>query len=103
MDSGESFSGSSRAGFTVSNSADLLDLGVLDQITVSLLNNGTVVGTSGSGGLLNLQLLTLGGFDQQFLFVDTTETFDTLRVDLAATVGLLGDLNVHQSCVGPTP
>ena len=87
----------------MSNSAELLDLGVLDQITVSLLNNGTVVDTSGSGGLLNLQLLTLGGFDQQFLFVDTAETFDTLRVDLSATVGLLTDLNVHQSCVGPTP
>jgi len=35
--------------------------------------------------------------------VETAETFDALRIDLAATVGLLSDLNVHQSCVGPTP
>ena len=103
VDSGESFSGSNRAGFTISSDSELLDLTVLDQVTVSLLNNGTVVDTTGSGGLLGLQLLTLGGFDQQFLFVETAETFDALRIDLSATVGLLSDLNVHQSCVGPTP
>jgi len=104
VDSGQTFHGQNRAGFVLNPSAGaLLSAGLLNQFTVALLNDGKLVASNKTSSLISLHLIGWPGSPQQFLYVDSDQSFDTVRLDMASAVGLFTDMNVYQACAGPSP
>jgi hypothetical protein len=64
----------------------------------------TEVERFGAGSLVDLDLLGLSAEPSPvFVNADTSVNFDRVRIEFASVAGALATLNVHASCVGPTP
>jgi hypothetical protein len=97
-------SGDNRVGFVLSESSSLLSLALLEGTAISLFLGDTEVESFGAGSLIDLDLLGLSAEPSPiFVSADTSVIFDRVRIEFTSVVGALATLNVHASCVGPTP
>ena len=74
----------------------------MNQFTVALLNDGKLVASNKTSSLISLHLIGWPGSPQQFLYVDSDESFDSFASTWPA-VGLFTDMNVYQPAPGPRP
>src|SRR5690606_8884704 len=104
------FPSGSQAGFLVRDVNDFLEVGLLDQITVSTYLDGTQVDSFSGGGLLLLQALGLinvdlinepGSEDFSFIGVTTTGDYDEVRLEIGAVVTALNEMEVYGAYVNP--
>ncbi|MEE4249210.1 MAG: thrombospondin type 3 repeat-containing protein, partial [Alcanivoracaceae bacterium] len=96
--------GDNRVGFVLSESGSLLSLALLEGTTISLFLAETEVDRFEGSTLTDLDLLgLLAEPAPAFVSADTSATFDRVRIEFSAQLGALSTLNVHASCVGPTP
>nr|WP_281168643.1 thrombospondin type 3 repeat-containing protein [Gilvimarinus chinensis] len=103
-DTASSYTGTHRVGVVVSVPDNLLDVDLLDNVTVTTYLNGVERESGGASGLLDLQLLGLfNNTDQRLLMMSTSQEFDRIEISKAAVVGLLSNLRVHSMCVAPPP
>ena len=103
-DTNSTYAAGSRAGFVVEDPGSLLQLTLLQGITLRTYLNGGLRDTATYGGLLDLDLLGLTGISGRTLVTfTTTQTFDEVRIGYSALVGALSSIDVSQSCVDPTP
>jgi hypothetical protein len=94
----------SRVGYVVSNPGSLLQLDLLQGITLRTYLNGVARDTASYGALLNLDLIGLSGDSANTLVSFTaTQSFDEIRIGYSAVLGALSDLDVSRACVDPTP
>jgi hypothetical protein len=103
-DTDTTYAAGSRAGFVVEDPGSLLQLTLLQGITLRTYLNGALRDTATYGGLLDLDLIGLTGISGRTLVTfTTTQTFDEVRIVYSALVGALSSVDVSQSCVDPTP
>ncbi len=90
------------AGFTIRNVNNLVELDLLNSITIQTYNNGTLQETKSGAALLNLNLLnivTVGtGTVINPSFV-TTKPFDEIRISFAALASVVNVANVYGAFV----
>lgn len=80
-----------RAGFVV-GSAGLLDVGLLNGLRLRTFLGGVEQEASGTGSLLNVQLLA---DDQAFVSFAATKAFDGVSIERSAAVALANDLRLY--------
>lgn len=104
------FPAGSQAGFMIQDTNDFLQLGLLDQITVSTYLDGVEVDSQTSSGLVLLQALGLieidlsGGTDPesvQFVGLTTTGDYDEVRIEIGSLVSALEEMEVYGAYVNP--
>jgi len=89
-----------RAGFLVADPSALLNLSLLQNVTVDTLLGGTLQESATVGNLLELQALGLFNNPREgFVGFRTTKPFDALRLDLGQLANILGSLDVFGACV----
>jgi hypothetical protein len=94
----------SRVGYVVTNPGTLLQLDLLQGITLRTYLNGVARDTASFGALLDLNLIGLSGDSGHTLVSFTaTRTFDEIRIGYSAVIGALSSLAVSRACVDPTP
>jgi hypothetical protein len=83
-------------------SSTLLNLSVLQSITVSTFNDGAQRETFDDLALTDLDLLgTLGSGDARFVTVNTNQPFDAVEVRFGGVVDVLPSLDVQAVCAQP--
>ena len=98
--SASSFEGNRRVGFMVSQPNNVLSLDVIDNLDITLLNDGQTVADSNDAGVLDLDLLGLiGDNTRRLALVTTDQTFDAVRLRLNGGVNVLSSLDVYSACV----
>ncbi|WP_417358994.1 Ig-like domain-containing protein [Galbibacter sp.] len=104
------YASGSQAGFMVRKVDGLLELGLLDQITVSTYLDGTEVDSETSTGLLLLDALDLISIDLsgganpegvQFIGVTTTGAYDEVRIEIGALADVINQFEVYGAYVNP--
>jgi hypothetical protein len=94
----------SRAGFVIEDPGSVLQLTLLQGITLRTYLNGAPRDTASYGELLDLDLIGLTGLsDRTLVTFTTTQTFDEVRIGYSALTGALSSIDVYQSCVDSTP
>jgi len=89
-----------RTGFLVADPSALLNLTLLQNVTVETLLSGSVQESATVANLLELQALGLFNNPREgFVGFRTTKPFDAVQLDLGQLASLLGSLNVFGSCV----
>ncbi|MFC6632240.1 thrombospondin type 3 repeat-containing protein [Microbulbifer taiwanensis] len=91
------YTGNHRVGFIVQNPSSLLDLTLLNSITLTALLDNSAVASASGGSLLSLSLLA--GSDRRLVTLDTAGDFDAVRLRLGGLAGLLNQLDVYAACV----
>ena len=100
-DTARDYSGSgTRVAFIIGKQGGLLDVGLLDNISLVLLNDGNVVDGNGSGNLLALRLLSTDG-DRMAVTTRTNETFDAVRLRFGGVLQALTRYDLYSACVAP--
>ncbi len=98
--SGGSFPAGRRTGFLVSDPSALLNLSLLQNVTVETLLGGTLQESATVGNLLELQALGLFNDTREgFVGFRTTKSFDSVQLDLGQLANILGTLHVFGTCV----
>ena len=87
-------------GFHISTETGLVDLGLLNGITIRVYKDGnaTPVETSTSGNLLGASLLS-GGSKQSVVGFTPSVAFDMVQIDIGSVVGLLGEYRIYDAFV----
>ena len=89
-----------RTGFLVADPSALLNLSLLQNVTVDTLLGGNIQESATVGNLLELQALGLFNDPREgFVGFHTTKPFDAVQLDLGQLANILGSLNVYGSCV----
>jgi hypothetical protein len=88
-----------KAGILLSKPAALLTVGLLSNVSVDTLLNGTVQDSGSASALLTLDAVGLLANPQEgFYYLTTTKPFNAVRVR-AASVSVLSTLQVYGACV----
>jgi hypothetical protein len=98
-DTAQTYTGAHRVGFVVENPTTLLDLTLLNTITITTLLNGTVAESDSGGTLLALNLLS--GGDRRLVAFESSEDFNQVQINVGALASLLNQLDVYSACVAP--
>ncbi|MEZ5059822.1 MAG: hypothetical protein R2879_22545 [Saprospiraceae bacterium] len=89
------FSAGTSAGFLIDDSGGLLDVTVIDLITITTYLNGSQRESKTSAGLVSLTLLE--GSNKAIAGFKSSLSFDEVRITIASGVGLLGNLRVYNA------
>ncbi|MFD1582346.1 cartilage oligomeric matrix protein, partial [Microbulbifer halophilus] len=98
-DTSQTYTGAHRVGFVVQNPDTVIDLTLLETITITTLLNGTEQESFTGSSLVALSVL--GGGDQALVSFDSTLDFNQVQIDLGALASLVNDLDVFSACVAP--
>lgn len=92
--------GKTFVGFHISTETGLVDLGLLNSITIRVYKDGnaTPVETSTSANLLGAALLS-GGSKQSVVGFTPSVAFDMVQIDIGSVVGLLGEYRIYDAFV----
>ncbi|MEQ8207824.1 MAG: thrombospondin type 3 repeat-containing protein, partial [Woeseia sp.] len=89
-----------RAGFVVADPFTLIDVSAFGHLSITTMLGGADVET----GAAWMDLIELGGgFDasRRFMWIETTQPFDALRIEMGSLLSLAEQLDVYSACVGP--
>jgi hypothetical protein len=88
-------------GFIVANGQSVLDLGLINGITIRTYLNGSLQDTAAVGSLLTLDAVGLLSVDPDAGFVEfkTTKSFNQVQLIAGSLVGLNSSLRVYSACV----
>ena len=81
----------SRAGFVLADGSGLLDLGVLERVTVRTFSGGALTDEASGTTLLKLQVLN---DDRHMMTLRTTSDYDAVEIEVAGAALALTDLDV---------
>jgi hypothetical protein len=99
-DSTTTYPAGRTAGFLVSNPGALLNLSLLQNVTVRTLLNGTVQESATSSGALQLSALGLfSDTHEGFVSFKSTKPFNGVRVDVGSLVAAASQFYVYGACV----
>lgn len=90
------------AGFTIRNVNSIVELDLLNSITISTYNNGVLQESKAGSSLLNLNLLnilTVGVGTQYNPSFVTTKSFDEVRISIASLAGVINEVDVYGAFV----
>lgn len=98
-DTSQSYTGDNVAGFVLEDPSTIIDLTLLDSLTITTLLNDTPQESFSGNSLLALSLLA--GGDKAFVAFDTSADFNQVQIGLGSLVGALNEIEVYSACVGP--
>ena len=87
----------SFVGFTVEDQTGLLDLTLLEAITIETYLDGSIQNTATVGSLINLDLVS----GKQLVGFHTDLPFDEVRIKVQSLLSLLIDIHVFQTIIAP--
>ncbi|ERJ19232.1 Peptidoglycan-binding outer membrane protein OMP b-brl [Salinisphaera shabanensis E1L3A] len=88
-----------QAGLVLSSPDSLLDLELIEGITIGVLRNGVLVDEATSSNLLVLDLVgLLSSDDRRLVTFETDETYDAIRISLNGAASVLSSLDVYAGC-----
>lgn len=100
-DTARSYSGTgSRVAFIVGSDTGLIDLGLLDNVSLVLLNDGNIVDGGTVNNVLSLSLLGTSG-NRQAIVTRTNATFDAVQLRFDSVLTALTSYNLYSACVAP--
>jgi hypothetical protein len=91
------FTDGAFVGFDIEH-ANLVNLGLLSGLTITLYLNDTQVDQSNSGNLLSVGLLSTG---RQKIGIVTTAKFNKIKISNASALSLNGGLKIHNAIIHP--